>query len=71
MSSINKKIEIIFEIKINGFSISITHTLITINPITIANIWDRTTMDSIGLIAKNKLANDQRNKQKNNIVVLW
>ena len=27
-------------------------------------------MDSIGLIAKNKLTNDQRNKQKNNIVVL-
>ena len=59
-----------FEINWNGFSISDMHIEIIKNPITIANIWDKTTIDSIGLIAKNKLTRDQINKQKNNIVVL-
>ena len=66
-SSMTRKIDIILEINLNGFS-----TLeIQINKIikvdTIANIWLNTTIDSILLIAKIDVNADQQNKLKNKI----
>ena len=49
-----KKIEITLEINFNGFSISLIQIISTKKAITIAKIWDRTTMDSILLMAKKK-----------------
>jgi len=66
-----KKIEITLEINFNGFSISLIQIISTKKAITIAKIWDRTTMDSILLMAKKSEIKDHKKKLKNNIVPLF
>ena len=66
-----KKIEITLEINLNGFSISLIQIISTKKAITIAKIWDRTTMDSILLMAKKSEIKDHKKKLKNNIVPLF
>ena len=71
VSSSIKKIEITLEINLNGLSISLIQIISTKKAITIAKIWDRTTMDSILLMAKKSEIKDHRKKLKNNIVPLF
>ena len=59
-----------YEIWLNGFSISLTHILSTKKPITMERIWDKTTIDSILFIAKNNDTKDHVNKEKNNNIDL-
>ena len=66
-SSKIKKIEITLEIKLNPFLIFERHISEIKKLITIANNWDKTTRDSILLMAKNEDIADHKKRQKNKI----